>query len=176
MIGTIILFIIAFFAESVDIILGMGFGTIMTPVLIEVGYSPLVVLPIVLLLQAIAGFAAGISHHLNGNIDLLEKEKMRVASLFVIVGGIGAVAGAFVASHININYLEIIIGIVVVFAGVSLFARRYLHTGKISYPKLYTVGAFAAFAKTMTGVYGPIVTSGQIISGFCDITIPRIHF
>lgn len=161
----ILLFVLAFLAESIDIILGMGFGTIMTPLLVELSYSPLDVLPIILLLQAIAGITAGFSHHFQENIDFLKPEKAKIVTLFVIFGGIGAVAGAFAATHISINHLKIIIGSVVVFAGIALFATRFLHKAKLSYNKLFVVGALAAFAKTMTGVYGPIVTSGQIISG-----------
>lgn len=162
----ILLFVIAFFAECIDIILGMGFGTVMTPLLIGLGYNPLVVLPVILLLQAISGLTAGVSHHLRENIDLFHKEKLKISSLFVISGGIGAIGGAFFATHINILYLEIIIGAVVILAGILLFLSRFIHDSRrLSYKRLFGVGLFAALAKTMTGVYGPVVTPGQIISG-----------
>jgi len=164
-INIVFLFVLAFLAESIDIILGMGFGTIMTPLLIELSYNPLSVLPTILLLQAIAGITAGFSHHFQENINFLSREKAKIVALFVIFGGIGAVAGAFVATHINLTYLKLIIGVVVVVAGIALFATRFLHKSKLSYNKLLAVGTLGAFAKTMTGVYGPIVTSGQIISG-----------
>jgi uncharacterized membrane protein YfcA len=161
-----ILFLIAFIAECIDIILGMGFGTIMTPLLIGLGYNPLVVLPIVLLLQAIAGMSAGVSHHMHENIDFFHKEKLKITSVFVLVGSVGAVGGAFVATHINLVYLEIIIGAFVILAGIALFFSRFIHkTKKVSYKRLCSFCVVAAFAKTMTGVYGPIVTPGQILSG-----------
>ena len=102
----LLLFILAFFAESIDIIMGMGFGTLVTPILIAFGYNPLVVLPIVLLLQAIAGLTAGFWHHFQENINLLHHEKIKIALLFVVVGIIGATAGAFFATNINIKTLD----------------------------------------------------------------------
>ncbi|MBD3314004.1 TSUP family transporter, partial [Candidatus Woesearchaeota archaeon] len=86
-----LLFVVALLAQVVDIVLGMGFGTIMTPLLIEMGYSPMVVLPVVLLLQAIAGFMAGFMHHFYENINFLNKKNLKVSSIFISMGVLGAI-------------------------------------------------------------------------------------
>jgi uncharacterized membrane protein YfcA len=165
MILAMILFVLAFFAESIDIILGMGFGTLMTPLLIEIGYGPLVVLPIILLSQAVAGIIGGVSHHLRENIDLFHKEKIRISLIFVAAGIIGGIGGAYLATQIETLYLKIFIGTIVILAGIAMILGRYVHRRRLSYKKLAMVGIVAAVAKTMTGVYGPIVTPGQIMSG-----------
>lgn len=155
----------AFIVEIIDVVLGMGFGTIMTPLLITVGYSPLVVLPIILLLQAIAGIAAGFSHHFHENIDLLDKKRLKIVLVFVISGIIGAVGGAFLATHLKLIYVDLAIGVIVILAGIALLVRKILSPGKFSIRNLVLVGLLGAFGKTLTGVFGPIVTSGQILSG-----------
>ena len=50
---------IAFLCEYMDSSLGMGYGTILTPVLMILGFSPLDVVPCLLLSEALSGTFAG---------------------------------------------------------------------------------------------------------------------
>ena len=59
----IALIVTAFLCEYVDSTLGMGYGTILTPVLLAVGFNPLQIVPAVLLSELISGVLAGILHH-----------------------------------------------------------------------------------------------------------------
>ncbi|MBA3064617.1 sulfite exporter TauE/SafE family protein, partial [Candidatus Woesearchaeota archaeon] len=61
--------IIAFFAEYIDSTLGMGYGTILTPLLLLFGFNPLQVVPAVLLSELITGLLAGFTHHKAGNVN-----------------------------------------------------------------------------------------------------------
>ncbi|MCK4232918.1 hypothetical protein KAX75_00695, partial [candidate division WOR-3 bacterium] len=54
---------LAFCCEYIDSSLGMGYGTILSPVLIIMGFDPLIVVPSILLSQAVGGFTASIFHH-----------------------------------------------------------------------------------------------------------------
>ena len=45
----LVLFFLAFCCEFVDSSLGMGYGTILTPTLLIMGFEPLMVIPAVLL-------------------------------------------------------------------------------------------------------------------------------
>jgi len=58
--------LIAFLAEYVDSSLGMGYGTILTPVLLLMGFKPLEVVPAVLLSEFATGLLAGFTHHKLG--------------------------------------------------------------------------------------------------------------
>ena len=59
----LLLFGMAFICEFIDSSLGMGYGTILSPVLIIMGFDPLVAIPALLLSQAVGGFTAAIFHH-----------------------------------------------------------------------------------------------------------------
>jgi hypothetical protein len=63
----------AFIYEYVDSTLGMGYGTTLTPVLLLVGFSPMQVVPAILLSELISGILAGIFHHFEGNVDFKPK-------------------------------------------------------------------------------------------------------
>ncbi len=56
-------------AELLDASLGMLYGTILSPVLIIAGYDPLVVVPSILLTQAVAGVVAPVGHQRLRNAD-----------------------------------------------------------------------------------------------------------
>jgi len=55
--------------EMIDSSIGMMFGTLLTPILILVGYNPVHVIPAILLSQALGGFIASIRHHKLKNAD-----------------------------------------------------------------------------------------------------------
>jgi len=61
---------VSFAAEYVDSILGMGYGTTLTPVLLLIGFAPLEVVPALLVSQLLAGLLSGSVHHSMGNVDL----------------------------------------------------------------------------------------------------------
>lgn len=68
-VGTFCLVVaMAFVAEYVDSSLGMGYGTTLTPVLLLLGYSPLQVVPAVLVSEFATGLTAGGLHHRVGNV------------------------------------------------------------------------------------------------------------
>ncbi len=60
----------AFLAEYVDSTLGMGYGTLLTPLLLLTGFSPLDVVPCVLLSEFLTGLLAGFTHHKARNVNL----------------------------------------------------------------------------------------------------------
>ncbi len=59
----ILLSLAGFLVELLNSSLGMLYGTILSPLLIIGGYDPLVVVPSILLTQAISGLVAAIGHH-----------------------------------------------------------------------------------------------------------------
>ncbi|RLA96490.1 MAG: hypothetical protein DRG32_05200, partial [Deltaproteobacteria bacterium] len=60
--------ILAFICEYIDATLGMGYGTILTPLLLLMDLVPLQVVPAVLFSQFLAGLVGGFWHHRLGNV------------------------------------------------------------------------------------------------------------
>jgi protein-S-isoprenylcysteine O-methyltransferase Ste14 len=142
----------------------MGYGTILTPILIIFGYEPLLVISSILFSQALSSFSAAIFHHRYNNINLHQKEEDAKIT-FVIVGvGIPAIILAVFFSHgLSEIILEIYIALVVLAMGTILLKKRKFI---FSWKKLSVIGIFSVFNKALTGTgFGPVFTSGQIISG-----------
>jgi len=174
----------AFVCELIDSSLGMLYGTILTPVLIIAGYDPLIVVPSILLSQAFGSLIASFMHQRLKNAEFGIKEKKAAPKnadefedrlrnnltqdlkVVLIIAGTGVIATAIAATaaiHISKEILKTYIGILVLAMGIILLIKtRY----RFSYKKVLCVGLISAFNKGMSGGgFGPIVTSGQIISG-----------
>ncbi|MHA2378562.1 MAG: sulfite exporter TauE/SafE family protein [Candidatus Thorarchaeota archaeon] len=158
--------ILAFIAEYAAATLGMGYGTTLAPILIIMGYEPLVLVPAILFSQFLAGFVSAAFHHRFRNMNLTEHEDEREAAVIFSVMGVG---GVLVAAFANINlpaqYVKTYIAITVMAMGLLMIAN-VRRESKYSRSRLGAIGVFAAFNKGISGGgYGPIATSGQIISG-----------
>jgi uncharacterized membrane protein YfcA len=176
--------LIALAFQYMSVSMGLGYGTVLTPVLLIIGFAPLQVVPAVLLSQFAGGLVGGIAHHRVGNISLdfrrddrLIKERLRgfgylpkspdakVVFILAICGIIGALVGVFSAVNIPKLALEIYIGVMVLAIGILVLARRQ-QEGALSWKRLVGIGLLGAFNKGMSGGgYIPLVTGGQIISG-----------
>lgn len=181
---------VAFLFEYMDATLGMGYGTTLTPVLLIAGFSPLQIIPLVLLSQLICGLLAAFFHHREGNVNfkpkttkipiIAEKLKslgyiesfkrgvpihLKVALLLAFCGIIGTIAAVFVAVNIPTLWLQLYIGILVFLMGVSI-ALTINKKFQFSWKKIGLFGLIASFNKGMSGGgYGPVVTGGQLLSG-----------
>jgi len=189
--GLIILIVlIAFICEYTDSTLGMGYGTALTPILILFGFKPLQIVPVVLLSELITGLLAAFFHHREGNVNLKPKttnlaiiirklkslgyiesfnrgipKHLKVALLLAICSIVGTVAAVFVAINIPKLWLNLYIGFLVLSMGIIIlifFNKNF----NFSWKKIVGLGLLASFNKGMSGGgYGPLVTSGQILSG-----------
>ena len=180
----------AFICEYVDSTLGMGYGTTLTPVLLLFGFSPMQIVPAVLLSELISGILAGIFHHFEGNVDFKPKtmdifkikDMMRSSGFFnglrntlsfhskiVLLLASCSVIGTLVAVFIAVNipkfWLKLYIGVLVLSMGLLILILNKKNF-KFSPKKIFFLGFLASFNKGMSGGgYGPVVTSGQILSG-----------
>lgn len=156
----------AFFAEYIDSSLGMGYGTTLTPVLLIMGYSPLEIVPAILLSEFISGVTAGVLHHQAKNVDFRHNKQARniliVMSFCSIAGTIGAV---FFALSIPKFYVKLYIGVMILTIGIVITWGQRLF-GTFSWKKITAIGVLAAFNKGISGGgYGPLITGGQVMSG-----------
>ncbi len=182
--------LMAFLCEYMDSTLGMGYGTTLTPVFMLMGFSPMQIVPVILLSELISGLLAGFFHHREGNVDLKPKSAdifkitkmlsplgyietfkktvpldLKVALLLGVCSIAGTVAAVFVAVNIPKFWLKLYIGCLVLSMGIIILVclnRNF----RFSWKKITLLGLIASFNKGMSGGgYGPVVTGGQVLSG-----------
>lgn len=157
---------VAFFGEYIDSSLGMGYGTVLTPVLLILGYSPLEVVPCLLLSETLSGLFGGLLHHRLGNVDLRWGTNANVTTLVLVgLSVVGAAGAVVVAVQLPPLWVKLYVGTMIV--AVSLFlllGRRALRA--YSWRRILPLGVVAAFNKGISGGgYGPLVTGGQVLLG-----------
>jgi len=184
------LIMLAFICEYMDSTLGMGYGTTLTPLLLIMGYEPLQVVPVVLISELFSGLLAGVFHHKEGNVnfkpkiirlpEIIEELKtlgyirtlrkgipmhLKVALLLAACSIIGTVSAVFIAINIPKFWVKLYIGLLVLSMGIIIiicFNKKF----NFSWKKIIGLGLVASFNKGVSGGgYGPVVTSGQILSG-----------
>lgn len=161
-----ILGVVSFIAQIIDLSLGMGYGTTLSPILILLGFPPMQVVPALLISELAADGLGAIFHHRAGNVDLSRKSPdLKIA---LVLGGfsvVGAVGACFIALNIPQIYIKTYIGFIVLFMGVLVFLFRN-RTIAFNWRRISLLGLIASFNKGMSGGgYGPVMTSGQILSG-----------
>jgi uncharacterized membrane protein YfcA len=156
--------ILAFACELIDSSLGMMYGTILSPVLIIMGFNPLLVVPSILLSQAVGGFVAAVSHHRLGNVYFsLKSVDFKAVCIITAFGIIGVAIALAVALNIPSWVVTVYIGVLVTTMGAIILTRRRF---SFSWKRLSLVGFVSSFNKAMSGGgFGPVVATGQIISG-----------
>lgn len=156
----------AFVAEYIDSSLGMGYGTTLTPVLIILGYSPLEIVPAVLLSEFISGTTAGIMHHKADNVDFVNNKQARnILVIMTLCSVSGTLAAVFLALKLPSFYVKLYIGVMILSIGLLITFGQKLFN-RFSWPKIIAIGLLAAFNKGISGGgYGPLVTGGQVMSG-----------
>jgi uncharacterized membrane protein YfcA len=161
-------FLVAFGCEFVDSTLGMGYGTTLTPLLILFGFSPLQIIPAVLLSELFTGLSAALAHHRAGNVNF--KPGTRAFKVGLVLGAcsiVGTVGAVLIAVSIPKIMLKTWIGALVLAVGILILvtvARRAVV--RFSWAKVLGLGTLASFNKGMSGGgYGPLVCGGQLLSG-----------
>ena len=187
---TLIILIIslAVLGEFLDASMGMLFGTILSPVLIMLGFKPLAVVPSILLAQAIGGLIASSLHHRFENAKfglkirspktITEKIKelgisetirrgvtkdLRATLIISSLGILATISSVLIAVNIPKKILESYIGILVLIMGIILLSKlKFTYTWK----KILGIGLLSSFNKGLSGGgFGPITTAGQVIAG-----------
>jgi uncharacterized membrane protein YfcA len=148
----------------IDAGLGMGYGTILSPVLILMGFPPQAVVPGILLSQALGGLMAAVWHHKYGNADLsIRGEDGRTANTIIVLGLAATVLAVLLGIKLPRDWVTSYIGALVTVMGIIIL----VHPGFVlARWRLAAVALLSAFNKGISGGgFGPVVTGGQIISG-----------
>jgi len=156
--------LLALVMEIVDSSLGMMYGTLLSPILIGYGFEPLIVVPAILISQAVGGIGGTISHQKFKNADFNGFTKdTKIVLAMVIPGLLVVVVGVFAATNLSSLWVKTYIGILVIIMSVlCLSPLKY----KFAWWKHYAVGILAAFNKALSGGgFGPVTSTGDIIGG-----------
>lgn len=163
------LFALALIMEIIDSGLGMGYGTVLSPLLIILGFGSLSIVPCILASQALGGLLASIFHNRFKNAELgYCKTKpvstdLKIVAVITCLGVLATIFAVFVAVSIPKWALNGYIGIVVLAMGIVLLSKAAF---KFSWKKMLSVGILASFNKGLSGGgFGPVATGGQLISG-----------
>lgn len=161
------LLVLAFFFEMVDNGLGGGFGTIMSPLLVLLGYNPKLLVPAILVSETISGLWGGFWHRRFHNIN------WKAAGL-TLMGSLAAMALAtYVMSTIlSPASLKQIISILAVTMGIFVVIRSYLtkQISKMNLSKhtwlIAVMGFMIGYNKGSSGgSYGPFSVTGYMVMG-----------
>jgi len=158
--------LLAFVCELVDSTLGMGYGTTLTPIMLALGYEPIVIVPAVLFSEAVTGVLAGVIHNEFGNVNLrFGSRDFKIAATLTGLSIVGVLLAAIIAINLPSWAVKLYIGVLVLSLGLFILLNR-----KREYPfslkRIAGLGLLAAFNKGISGGgYGPVVTTGQVLSG-----------
>jgi uncharacterized membrane protein YfcA len=158
--------LMAFICELVDSSLGMGYGTVLTPVLLAMGYEPTEIVPAVLLSEFVTGVTAGLFHHEFGNVNLRPGTRhFKIMALMTALSVVGVLLAVGVAVSVPSWMVKVYIGTLVLGIGLAILKQRKRGVA-FSWRRIAGLGFLAAFNKGISGGgYGPVVTGGQVLAG-----------
>ncbi len=156
---------LCFVCELVDSGLGMGYGTILTPALLLLGYDAHDIVPTVLLSELLSGMSAAFFHNEIRNVDFAQGRDLLAAVILAAGSVAGVTAGVFLAVNLPRDVLNVGVGCVILLSGflVVTLAHKIID---YRHWKMVLLAIVASFNKAVSGGgYGPLVTSGQLLSG-----------
>ena len=171
----LLIILLAFLFESMDSSSGMGFGTALAPLLFLLGYSPLQVVPTLLISETITGFVDAFFDHEFKNVNFSFRPLSDATKLALYMGFFGCLA---ISISISLGYfalkfpdyiIKTYVAILVMFMAIVGFLRIKLKNRDAFNPRPKMLLAFSTLAGFNKGIggggYGPVITMGQIFSG-----------
>jgi uncharacterized protein len=162
----LIIFALALFMEMVDNGLGGGFGTILSPVFIILGYDPTMVVSSILVSEAISGLWGGAWHLKFKNVNFKAYGVTLTGSLIAMTVAsiaIGVLLPKMVVKW-YISIVALLMGLFVIYKSYRTF--KPLEGNNFSKWKCWLLGFIVGFNKGSTGGgYGPLSVSGYILLG-----------
>lgn len=173
----LLIIILAFLFETMDSAAGMGFGTCLAPLLLLFGYTPLQIVPTLLISESLTGLIDAFFDHefKNVHFSFFPLNDTTKYTLWIALFGCIAIIASVFLGYYALNFSDVIIkiyvAILVLFMGILGLIRIRIRNKSIDRPisrpkALLGFAALAGFNKGIGGGgYGPIVTMGQIYSG-----------
>lgn len=163
----ILVALLAFSSELLSSIFGGGYGTILTPTLVLMGYELGSAVPSTLISQLVSSVLIVASYHRLGTITVSFRSKdMRVAAILASCGLIGVAIAVLALVSLPETVINAYVALVVLAIGLVVLAKRNTRPGRLSLGRLVAIGVLSAFNKGLSGGgYGPLVSGGQVASG-----------
>ncbi len=160
----LLLMFLAMGGMYIDASLGMGYGTLLTPLLLIFGFPPHAVIPSVVLSQAIGSICASLFHHRLQNVSFTWSSRhFRIVLLFGGFGIVATVLAALLSLSLPDRIVKTYVGLLVLLMGILVLRNRPF---TFSWKKMIGLGVVSAFNKGFSGGgFGPVMTSGQVLSG-----------
>jgi hypothetical protein len=168
--------LVGLFFEFMDASAGMGFGTVMSPMLMAMGFTPLQVVPAIMLQQASAGLIGAFLHREFENVEWKWSPMSETIKLWLLISLLGIAAviisitsiyGIFKTARVWIKLYVVIL--LVVMGAIALFQAYDASRGKKRPYRFKRMGFYAFLAGFNKGIggggYGPVVTVGGLLSG-----------
>lgn len=163
--AVLVIALIGLVLAFIDTAIGMGFGTLGTPILLILGLSSKVAVPSILIAQAASALLGFILHHKYKHVNLwkLDSYDSKIAVVLIAFGVIGTVIAVFIAVSVPKVYLNTYIGLLIIAMGVVVMANAKI---VFSWWKIMVIGAVSGFNKALAGGgYGPVATTGLTVAG-----------
>lgn len=163
--GVLLIGIFGFLLASMDTAIGMGFGTLGTPVLLIIGFSSTLAVPSILIAQAVSATFGFVLQQRYKNVDMLRlgSKDRKIAWRLVLFGAVGSVIAVLIAISIPKIYLNTYIGLLVIAMGSIIILNMKT---VFSWTKINIISFVSGFNKAISGGgYGPVATTGLVVSG-----------
>jgi uncharacterized membrane protein YfcA len=156
--------LVGFVAQMIDGALGMAYGVSSNTFLLSLGIPPAAASASVHMAEVVTTGISGLSHWRLGNVD------WKLVKRLLIPGVIGGVAGAYLLTSIDGDFIKpyisaylLIMGIVILVKAINYAAKPHngVHTARVSV--LGVIGGF--FDAIGGGGWGPIVTTTLVARG-----------
>lgn len=168
MIDLVILIItvaLGFIGGFIDNSFGMGYGMLSPIFILFLDIAPIIAIPTLLISQVIIGFSGSIFHHKCKNANFKEFKSSDSKSFFLFLGTglIGVIFAMIITIALSELFVVVYIAMMTLCMGIIVLNKRSF---KGSWLKLCGIAGLAGFNKGLSGGgYGPLVTTGQIMSG-----------
>ncbi len=159
---TFLIFVaIGFCAQLIDGALGMAYGITSTTALMATGMPPAVASANVHAAEIVTTAISGGSHALVGNVD------WRLLRRLAPVGALAAVAGAILASHLDLGFARLLIAVYLLVMGVIVIERGLRRERPVSaVKKISWLALVGGFCDALGGGgWGPVVASNLVARG-----------
>jgi len=158
--------LICFIVGIIGFIIGGGFGTILTPILVLLGFDITDAIFTVLFAQFFGEVVVTILHHRVGNANFSYCSQDTKYGLLFGICGVSSILGVFLALSVNKEFLILYNVAVLLFLGTLVLISRFSSKRMLASKKVLLVGAIAAINKALTGGnYGPTILVGSLLLG-----------
>ncbi|MEB3755252.1 MAG: sulfite exporter TauE/SafE family protein [Desulfurococcales archaeon] len=165
------LVILGFLVSYLANITGAGYGTLLSPILVILGFDIKAIVPSIVASQLIANTLLSILHHRHGNTDLSRNGgDLKLVAPLAVASAVGAMISVSLLIGIPRRIAEYYLGLMLAILGVIILKTRSSNKSSINEGnfniKLAILSLIASINKGVTGGgLSPVLSVGQVLIG-----------